>query len=127
MGAIGTAKAGSGNNSITNTPEYQDAYSTERMIQEPDVPIPAAMDYEGRDDATVETQMRGYRSAIGDPIRAMENARKSVLKQLVPYANATSTSNLGTKQAMQDMVDSYDKAIEKMRRIKANSLHADLL
>lgn len=79
------------------------------------------------DDDKIETQMRGYASAIGDPIRAMENQRASIAREYEDYKDATSISNKGTKEAMEKIMAEYDDAIKRMKRIKANSKRPDLL
>ena len=124
---MGSRGAGSGRNAYTNTADYKDAYDYEIQARSEEAAVPAALSSQGRDDDTVETQMRGYASAIGDPIRAMENQRKSIANEYEDYKQATSNSNLGTRDAMKQMLDEYDAGIERMKRIKKNSKRPDLL
>ena len=124
--AGGNSSAG-GTNKATRTAEFKESYDDEMSIRREDVPIGSAMSYENRDDSTVETQMRGYASAIGDPIKAMESARNNVKNVLSDYEGAKSQYDLGTKQALTDILKEYDAAISRMKKIKANSSRPDLL
>ena len=127
---MGSRGAGSGRNAgsaYKNTADYKDAYSDEIQLRSEEAAVPAALSSQNRNDDAVETQMRGYASAIGDPIRAMERQRASINREYQDYKDATSNSNLGTRDAMKQMLDEYDAGIERMKRIKANSKRPDLL
>ena len=124
---MGSRGAGSGRAAYKNTADYKEAYSDEINLRSQEAAVPAALSSQNRDDDAVETQMRGYASAIGDPIRAMERQRKSIANEYEDYKEAKSNSNLGTRDAMKQMLDEYDAGIERMKRIKANSKRPDLL
>lgn len=124
---MGSRGAGSGRAAYKSTADYKEAYSDEINLRSQEAAVPAALSSQNRDDDAVETQMRGYASAIGDPIRAMERQRKSIANEYEDYKEAKSNSNLGTRDAMKQMLDEYDAGIERMKRIKANSKRPDLL
>ena len=125
MGSRGASSGRGG--AYRQTADYKEAYADEMSMRIEDAAIGSALKSQNRDDDTVETQMRGYAAAIGDPIRAMENQRASINRELQDYKDATSNYNLGTKEAMQDLVSEYDAAIERMKRIKNTSKRPDLL
>ena len=112
---------------VRDRAEYYEAYNDEKRIQMGDVPIANAFSSENRSDADVEAYMRNYASAIGDPIRAMESQKASLKRQYEPYKDAKSNTDLGTKQAMSEMLSEYDVAIARMKKIKKNSKRPDLL
>ena len=130
MGSRGatSGRKGSGGGNYKNSPEYKEWYNDEMQIRLNEAAVPSALASNNNlDDDTIETQMRGYASAIGDPIRAMENQRASINREYQDYKDATSISNLGTRDAMKQMLDEYDAAIERMKNIKKNSKRPDLL
>lgn len=122
-------KRGSGNTSYRNTEDYKDAYADEIKLRQSEAPVPGALPSQSQDDDTVETQMRGYASAIGDPIKAMENYRDSIKREYYnnEYDKAQSDYDKGYGEAMVEMMGQYDQAIDRMKKIKKNSKRPDLL
>ncbi len=128
-GNSGRKAGGAGsNNAVTNSPEFKEWYDDEMNLRLSEAAVPSALASNNNlDDDAIETQMRGYASAVGDPIRAMERQRASIAKEHEDYKDAKSASNLGTKAAMEKMLKEYDDAIDRMKRIKKNSKRPDLL
>lgn len=127
-GAGSGRKGSGGNQAYKNSPEYKEWYNDEMNMRLNEAAVPSALASNNNlDDDTIETQMRGYASAIGDPIKAMENQRASINREYQDYKDATSISNLGTRDAMQQILGEYDDAIERMKRVKKNSKRPDLL
>lgn len=125
MGSVGAARVGGGGNDITKSPEYTESYNFEIDRIYSESPVPSAL--HGRSDDWIEGEMIRYRSAIGDPIRAMQRVRDAEARTLVDYEEARSASNLGTRDALREMVKKYDEAIEHMRRIKTSSSRKDMM
>ena len=115
------------NQMLEDVRNFSEAYGEEMQMQMGDVPIANAFSSEKRTDADVESYMRNYASAIGDPIKAMENQKASVQRQFEPYKSASSSYDKGTKQALSEILQEYDVAIDRMKRIKKNSKRPDLL
>lgn len=122
-GASGSSSTNTESSSAKSSPAYRSSFDDEREMQMGDVPVAAAMPSENRDDATVESQMIGYASAIGDPVRAMERQRDSVIRQRSEYleAQSLSASSQGERDAMTSIIREYDQAINRMRRLRENS------
>lgn len=117
-----------GGSGVTNSQEYREGYDLERSMRLEDAAVPAALPSENRSDEAIEAQMRGYASAIGDPVRAMERQRDSIRRELADYEEgAVTADSIGSRDAMRDIVSEYDSAIDRMRRIRQNSRHRDML
>lgn len=124
---MGRGNSGKGKG-YQNSPEYKEWYDDEMRLRLGEAAVPSALaSNKNLDDDAIETQMRGYASAIGDPIQAMERQRKSIAREYEDYKDAKSNSNKGTRDAMKKMLDEYDAAIERMKKIKKNSKRPDLL
>ncbi len=124
----GSGRKGSGGGNYKNSPEYKEMYDFEVQIRQQDAAVPAALSSNiNNSDEFIETQMRGYASAIGDPIKAMERQRATIANQYEDFKAAKSNSDLGTRDAMKRILDEYDEGIERMKRVKKNSKRPDLL
>ena len=127
---MGSRGAGSGRNggSYKNSQDYKDEFRYEIQSRHESAAVPAALSSNIlSDDATIETQMRGYAAAIGDPIRAMETQRETLKQQLDDYKGAKKPYELGVRDATKQLIKEYDTGIERMKRIKKNSKRPDLL
>ena len=123
-----SGKGGGGGQSYRDNPEYKEEYDYEMRLRLREAVVPSSLASNNDvDDEKIEVQMRGYATAIGDPIRAMENQKASIAREYADYKDAKSPSNLGTKEAMEKILGEYDDAIARMKRIKKNSKRPDLL
>lgn len=128
MGSRGAGSGRSGGGSYKNSPEYKEMYEFEIQTRTEDAAVPAALSSNiNNTDEFIETQMRGYASAIGDPIKAMERQRATIANEYEDYKAAKSNSDLGTRDAMKRILDEYDEGIERMKQVKKNSKRPDLL
>lgn len=128
FGSRGSSSGRNGGGSgVSNSPEYRESYQEERDMRLEEAAVSYALPSQNRADDWIETQMIDYASAMGDPVRAMERQRESIQRELVDYEEAVTASNIGTRDAMREMVSEYDSAIERMRRIRQNSRNRDLM
>ena len=134
---MGSRGSSSGRSKTTNiiasgdykkTSEYRDAYYDELQVRFEEAAVPAALPSSDNNDlSNIEVQMRGYASAIGDPIKAMQNQRKIIASAYEDYKEATRIDNMGTRDALERTLNEYDEAIKRMKRVKKDSKRPDLL
>lgn len=124
---MGGRGGSSGLSSVQNHPEYKSEYKYEFNRAQEDVPVGSAMKSQNRDDSTVEQEMIRYRSAMGDPISAMERQLRREKRALNDYEDAKSPENIGTRDALRKTVKEYEDAIKRMRRIKEKSKYSGMM
>ncbi len=124
---MGGRGGSSGLSSVQNHPEYKSEYKYEFNRAQEDVPVGSAMKSQNRDDSTVEQEMIRYRSAMGDPISAMERQLRREKRALNDYEDAKSPENIGTRDALRKTVKEYEDAIKRMRRIKEKSKYRGMM
>ncbi len=124
---MGGRGGSSGLSSVQNHPEYKSEYKYEFGRASEDVPIGSALKSKSRDDSTVEQEMIRYRSAMGDPIAAMQRQLNREKKTLNDYEGAKSPSNIGTRDALRKIVKEYEDAIKRMRKIKEKSKYKGMM
>lgn len=124
---MGGRGGSSGLSSVKNHPEYKSEYKYEFNRVQEDVPVGSAMKSQNRDDSTVEQEMIRYRSAMGDPISAMERQMRREKRTLSDYEEAKSPANIGTRDALRKTVKEYEEAIERMKKIKKKSKYKGMM
>ena len=124
---MGGRGGSSGLSSVQNHPEYKSEYKYEFNRAQEDVPVGSAIESQNRDDSTVEQEMIRYRSAMGDPISAMERQLRREKRALNDYEDAKSPENIGTRDALRKTVKEYEDAIKRMRRIKEKSKYRGMM
>lgn len=124
---MGGRGGSSGLSSVQNHPEYKSEYKYEFNRAQEDVPVGSAMKSQNRDDSTVEQEMIRYRSAMGDPISAMERQMRREKRTLSDYEEAKSPANIGIRDALRKTVNEYEEAIERMKKIKKKSKYKGVM
>ena len=97
------------------------------LFRSEEVPIASSMKSEKRTDSDVEQEMIRYRSAIGDPIAAMKRQRQREQNTLNDYEGAKTPGNIGTRDALREVVKEYDEAIKRMKKIKEKSKYKGMM
>lgn len=126
----GSSKAGGGNGGNVNKDALRKSedYKDEINMQLSDMPYGGF--FEGVNDDTVETQMRGYKSAYSvSLIDAYQKQQNSVKRQKAAYDNAESLSqsNMAQQLAMEDIIKDCDNLISRMKKIKLKNKKSSML
>lgn len=124
---MGGRGGNSGLSNVKNNPEYKSDYKYEKGRALEEVPIPSSMKSEKRSDSDVEQEMIRYRSAIGNPIAAMERKKQKEQNTLNDYEGAKTPGNIGTRDALREIVREYDEAIKRMKKIKERSKYKGMM
>lgn len=125
--AVGGRGGSSGMTNVKNNPEYKSDYKYEKGRALEEVPIASSMKSEKRTDSDVEQEMIRYRSAIGDPIAAMKRQRQREQNTLNDYEGAKTPGNIGTRDALREVMKEYDEAIKRMKKIKEKSKYKGMM